>query len=204
MFSTNPLYILEFLTKTCVLKQPFTLQKSSLADFCGSVKPILQRTSPISRFPLCALLTTCTFWNIQQKPVCYKQPFTLQKASRADFCSSLTPMLQKTSPISLNSRRRSKVPLRTPLVFSTNPLYNFEFPTKPCVLQAAIYLAKSFVGRLLRLPDADVAKDVPDFPAQEEEVEGSPENSPGVLYQPLVHLLSPLQLLKLLHKRVVT
>ena len=103
-----------------------------------------------------------------------------------------------------NSRRRSKVPLRTPLVFSTNPLYNFEFLTKTCVLQAAIYLAKSFVGRLLRLPDADVAKDIPDFPAQEEEVEGSPENSPGVLYQPLVHLLSPLQLLKLLHKRVVT
>ena len=71
------------------------------------------------------------------------------------------------------------------------------------MLQAAIYLAKSFVGRLLRLPDADVAKDVSDFPAQEEEIEGSPENSPGVLYQPLVHLLSPLQLLKLLHKRVI-
>ena len=131
------------------------------------------------------------------------QPFTLQKASWADFCFSLMPMLQKTSPISLHRWRRLKALLRTPPVSSTNPLYNFEFLTKTCVLQAAIYLAKSFVGRLLRLPDADVAKDVSDFPAQEEEIEGSPENSPGVLYQPLVHLLSPLQLLKLLHKRVV-
>ena len=65
------------------------------------------------------------------------------------------------------------------------------------------YLAKGFVGRLLGLPDPNVAEDVPDLPAEKEEVEGAPEDSPRVLHQSLVHLLGPFKLLQFLDERVV-
>ena len=60
-------------------------------------------------------------------------------------------------------------------------MVHFGISNKNLCAKATIYPAKSFEGRLLRLPDTNVAKDVPYISAQVEEVESPPENSPPVL-----------------------